>query len=52
MMKDSSMQMKLIFKEEIRLYASLQYLSKHPEPTKPEDLYHHALIGFCGQIGD
>ncbi|MFZ2315504.1 MAG: LysR family transcriptional regulator [Gammaproteobacteria bacterium] len=43
---DSSMQMKLLIKEKIGLYASPDYLVKHGEPTKVNMLSEHKIIHF------
>ncbi|RDI39062.1 LysR family transcriptional regulator [Aquicella lusitana] len=45
-LKDSSLQMKLLFKEKIGLYASPGYLLKHGQPATPEALAHHITINY------
>jgi LysR family transcriptional activator of dmlA len=45
-LRDSSMQMKLLFKEEIGLYASPAYLHQHGEPKQVDDLLQHAIINY------
>lgn len=45
-LKDSSMQMKLLIKEKIALYASREYLVQHAEPASAEDLSKHIIIGY------
>ncbi len=43
---DSSMKMKLLLKEKVGLYASLDYLTKHGEPKIPNNLQQHSAITF------
>lgn len=45
-LQDSSMQMKLLLKEKIGLYASPTYLHKHGEPERCADLSAHFLVNF------
>lgn len=45
-LQDSSMQMKLLIKEKISLYASPDYLIKHGEPSKVNMLSEHNIIHF------
>jgi len=47
MLRDSSMQMKLFFKEKIHLYASPAYLLKHGEPKNGDDLKQHTIIHYA-----
>lgn len=44
MLKDSSLQMRLITKEKICLYASAEYLRKHGEPKLVDELLNHRII--------
>lgn len=44
MLKDSSLQMRLITKEKICLYASAEYLLKHGEPKLVDELLNHRII--------
>ncbi|ARB93078.1 LysR family transcriptional regulator [Legionella longbeachae] len=44
MLKDSSLQMRLITKEKICLYASTEYLLKHGEPKLIDELLNHRII--------
>jgi DNA-binding transcriptional LysR family regulator len=46
-LEDSSMQMKLLLKEKIGLYASPAYLSNHGEPADVEDLLSHAIVHYA-----
>lgn len=48
-LQDSSMQMKLLLKDKIRLYASLSYLHCHGEPKYCEDLSSHLFINYSFQ---
>lgn len=45
-LKDSSLHLKLLFKEQIKIYASPEYLLKHGEPENIEDLIKHKIIGY------
>jgi DNA-binding transcriptional LysR family regulator len=45
-LKDSSMKTKLLAKERIGLFASLDYLAKYGEPKTPHDLIKHSIIGY------
>jgi len=45
-LKDSNMQMKLLLKENIGLYASPHYLLKYGELTSPDDLFKHQSIHY------
>lgn len=45
-LKDSSLHVKLLFKEKIRLYASSAYLQNKGEPKKAEDLSNHTIISY------
>lgn len=47
MLQDSTMQMKLLLKEKIALYASPDYLVTYGEPKKPEELINHAIITYA-----
>jgi LysR family transcriptional regulator, transcriptional activator for dmlA len=46
-LKDSSMQMKMLLKEKICLYASPAYLIKYGEPTHCADLHQHTIINYA-----
>lgn len=46
-LKDSTLQMKLLFKEKIALYASPEYLIKQGEPKTMQDLTKHGTIYFA-----
>ncbi len=46
LLTDSSMQMKLLLKQKIRLYASAVYLQKYAAPVIPDDLMHHRTIYY------
>ena len=48
-LQDSSMQMKLLLKDKIELYASPYYLHKHGEPANCIDLSSHLLINYSFQ---
>ena len=48
-LQDSSMQMKLLLKEKIGLYASPTYLNKNKEPTDCKDLSMHTLIHYSNK---
>lgn len=45
-LKDSSLHIKLLLKETIKLYASPDYLLKQGEPKNLEDLFKHKIIGY------
>lgn len=45
-MKDSTMKMKSLFTQKIRLYASSEYLIKYGEPKTVKELAHHSFVGF------
>jgi LysR family transcriptional regulator, transcriptional activator for dmlA len=45
-LKDSSLHMKLLFNEKIRIYASPAYLLKNGEPKDPTDLANHTIISY------
>lgn len=49
-LKDSSMQMKLLVKEKVGLYASEDYLKKYGKPTSPEQLTEHAIINYSSTV--
>lgn len=46
-LKDSNMQMRLLIKEKIGLYASADYLSKHGEPDSVDALSKHIIINYA-----
>lgn len=48
-LQDSSMQMKLLLKDKIGLYASPSYLHRHEEPKYCTDLSSHLLINYSFQ---
>lgn len=48
-LQDSSMQMKLLLKDKIGLYASASYLRMHEEPKCCADLSSHLLINYSFQ---
>lgn len=43
--RESSMRNKLLLKQKIRLYASLDYLGKYGEPRTAQELKDHAILG-------
>lgn len=45
-LEDSSIKMKLLIKEKIKLYASNSYLLQYGEPKIPNDLVNHAIINY------
>lgn len=45
-LEDSSLQMRLLLKQKIGLYASAAYLSEKGEPQCPEDLSGHEMLGY------
>lgn len=45
-MKDSSMKMKQLLTQKIRLYASPEYLIQHGEPKTVEELASHHFVGY------
>lgn len=45
-LRDSSLQMKILLREKIGLYASPDYIAKHGEPQKASDLVHHVVINY------
>lgn len=45
-LKDSSLHMKLLFKEKIKIYANSGYLQKKGEPKKTDDLSNHTIISY------
>jgi DNA-binding transcriptional LysR family regulator len=47
---DSNMQMKLLVKEKIHLYASPDYLSRHGEPNSPNALQQHVIVNYIADI--
>ncbi|MBA2655027.1 MAG: LysR family transcriptional regulator [Gammaproteobacteria bacterium] len=49
-LKDSTMQMKLLLKEKIGLYASPLYLQKKGTPTKTKHLPEHTIINFINNV--
>lgn len=46
-LQDSNMQMKVLLKEKIGLYASPAYLQKHGEPQHKDDLLKHTTIHYA-----
>ncbi len=48
-LKDSLLRSKWIYKSELKLYASPEYLIKHGAPTTPADLHQHAIVGYVPQ---
>lgn len=48
-LQDSSLHMKPLFKEKIRLYTSPEYLLKRGEPKNVNTLGEHSIIGFTGK---
>jgi len=46
-LKDSSLKMKILYKEEIGLYASHSYLLEKGMPHSPEDLNNHLIINYA-----
>lgn len=46
-LKDSSLKMKLLYTEEIGLYASPGYLLKHGAPHSPKELDDHLIIHYA-----
>lgn len=46
MLQDSNMQMKILLKEKIGLYASPAYLLKYGKPKNCDDLLNHAIINY------
>lgn len=46
-LKDSNLQMKMLSKENIRLYASSGYLLKYGTPKHYTDLIHHSIINYA-----
>lgn len=45
-LKDSSMQMRTLLQEKIKLYASEEYLLNHGEPKNINELSKHQIIGY------
>lgn len=45
-LQDSNMQMKILLKEKIGLYASHDYVAKYGKPKNCEDLANHTLINY------
>ncbi len=48
-LQDSSLQMKLLLKEKIGLYASFDYIAKYKEPNAIEKLSKHRIINYINQ---
>lgn len=44
-LKDSSMKTKLLLKQKIRMFASVDYLGKFGEPRTAQELTHHSILG-------
>lgn len=49
-LEDSNLQMKLLVKEKIHLYASPTYLAQHGEPESPHALEQHNIINYIADI--
>lgn len=49
-LEDSNMQMKLLVKERIHLYASPAYLARHGEPESPQALHQHTIVNYIADI--
>lgn len=45
-LRDSSLQMKILLREKIGLYASPEYITKHGEPQSVSDLANHVIINY------
>ncbi len=45
-LRDSSLQMKVLLREKIGLYASPDYITRHGEPKKASELVNHVVINY------
>lgn len=50
-LKDSTLHVKSLFKEKIKVYASTTYLQKNGEPKKVMELANHTIIGLSNSTG-